>query len=62
MDQTKKKYFWILMATLVIIGYADDTKDIKKLKKTWKNWRKKTRKSSNNFKHWTQIMKFSFKL
>ena len=45
MDQTKIKYFWVLLATLVIIGgYADDTKDIKKLKKDVKKLKKKDKK------------------
>ena len=44
MDQTKMKYFWVLLATLVIIGYADDTKDIKKLKKNVKKLKKEDKK------------------
>ena len=44
MDQIKIKYFWILLATLVIIGYADDTKDIKKLKKKIKKLKKEDKK------------------
>ena len=44
MDQTKIKYFWVLLATLVIIGYADDTKDIKKLKKNVKKLKKEDKK------------------
>ena len=44
MDQTKMKYFWVLLATLVIIGYADDAKDIKKLKKDVKKLKKEDKK------------------
>ena len=46
MDQTKVNYFWVLMATLVIIGYADDSKDIKKLKKDVKKLKKEDKKIS----------------
>ena len=44
MDQTKIKYFWVLLATLFIIGYADDAKDIKKLKKDVKKLKKEDKK------------------
>ena len=44
MDQTKIKYFWVLLATLIIICYADDTKDIKKLKKNVKKLKKEDKK------------------
>ena len=44
MDQTKIKYFWVLLTTLVIIGYADDAKDIKKLKKDVKKLKKEDKK------------------
>ena len=44
MDQTKMKHFWVLLATLVIIGYADDTKNIKKLKKDVKKLKKEDKK------------------
>ena len=44
MNLTKITIVGLLMATLVIIGYADDAKDIKKLKKDVKKLKKEDKK------------------
>jgi UDP-N-acetylmuramyl pentapeptide phosphotransferase/UDP-N-acetylglucosamine-1-phosphate transferase len=46
MNRTKITIVWLLMASLVIIGYADDAKDIKKLKKDVKKLKKEDKKIS----------------
>ena len=60
MDQTKNKYFWVLLATLVIIGYADDIKklkkDVKKLKKEDKKIIKQLEALNTNYEFLNQTI------